>query len=185
MQLGGTGNRAPQGALKHLQEEIVDMNKEKLLKLAALLRADADKPDGIKFDLGFWGITYDPDDDEVEANLDTSKVLTCHTTACAIGLAAISGAFNEDGLGFFINKGDIEFTLHGTKIDGIDAAIKVFDLTYDQASYLFVDDAWLDQTQEASGERQVAERIKRFVKENGIIYRVDYDDNGKRIYVER
>jgi hypothetical protein len=31
------------------------MNKRRLLKLAALLEADAEKTDGIKFDLGSWG----------------------------------------------------------------------------------------------------------------------------------
>ena len=56
------------------------MNKKRLLKLADLLEADAKNKKGIKFD--YWAT----------ANLaDPKEPISCGTSACAMGLAALSG----------------------------------------------------------------------------------------------
>ena len=65
------------------------MNKRRLLKLADLLEADAENKTGVQFDLKGWGHSHDD---------DTPVAVSCGTTACAMGLAVLSGAFADAGL---------------------------------------------------------------------------------------
>jgi hypothetical protein len=60
------------------------MNKRRLLKLADLLVANAHNSKGMRFDLDHWGVFR---------GHKRPRKLDCQTTGCALGLAAMSGAF--------------------------------------------------------------------------------------------
>ena len=141
------------------------MQKRRLMKLAKMLLEDAKKENGIKFDIGTVGRSSDGINPFVPKQV---VALDCGTTACAMGLAAISGAFKKEGLGYKINP----YTLHnqivpkwnGRALDYDQAAMKLFNITKEQANYLF--SPWtypLDKRREAKGEREVVRRIKRVV----------------------
>lgn len=138
--------------------------RKRLLKLADLLEKDANRVDGIKFDLGMWGRITD----------DTAEI-SCGTTACACGLAAMSGAFAKQGLGYKPESPGsdwIKITLHGRcRSSGLHDGsfrniMRFFDLTSQQTSRLFVPAAYMRAgipTRGAEGERAVAKRIRAFV----------------------
>jgi hypothetical protein len=124
------------------------MNKRRLLKLAELLETDAKNKKGIKFDMSTWGEVDNPD-----------KPISCGTSACAMGLAAMSGAFKRAGLGYKIDGfGSLTVNMNG-KGDGIYSAEKLFDITSDEAEFLFI---WTEG-EGAKGERAVAKLIRNFV----------------------
>lgn len=136
------------------------MNKHRLLKLADLLEADAKNRKGIKFDLNVVGMaTYD--DDNKTAKLD------CGTSACAMGLAAISGAFKSAGLSYKITDGwfnNINCTINGRARMYDSAAKKIFGITSREADFLFTPSEYGDcPITGAAGERYVAKRIRDFV----------------------
>jgi len=129
--------------------------KNRLLKLAALLEADAKNKKGVKFDLGTWGSTED-------IGLIPVSV-SCGTTACAVGLAVVSGVFKRSGLyngAYFPGKIVPGFD---NKI-GFGAVEAFFELTQKEAAFLFEDDSYPDYLcRGAKGERFVAKRIRQFV----------------------
>lgn len=137
------------------------MNKRRLLKLARLLEADAQKRRGIKFNLAVVGsVEKMPPDGKVK--------LDCGTQACAMGLAALSGAFRRQGLSYRIRRNvfygiNIDTTMNGRSRDYDRAAMAVFDLTKIQAHFLFSPVEYLETPREAKGERFVAKRIRNFV----------------------
>lgn len=63
------------------------MQIERLKLLAQKLREDAANPNGIKFEIGVW-----------YGDVDGAKPVSCGTTACAMGLAALSPEFQAMGL---------------------------------------------------------------------------------------
>lgn len=131
------------------------MNKRRLLKLADLLEADAKNRKGIKFDLSVWGEVGDAD-----------EPLSCGTTACAMGLAALSGSFMRAGLQHRISCGILEIGFNGDW-DSIRAAQELFDISREDAKDLFVHYSRLKTTSGAAGERAVAKRIRDFVAGKG------------------
>jgi hypothetical protein len=137
------------------------VHTERLLKLADLLEQDADNPKGVKFDLGLWAThgSRGKFPDKLEK-------LDCKTTACAVGLACLSGVFAADGLTWTPDKHDnaIEPIFAGE--DGFPAVEAFFGLSWKQSSYLFTDDAYQRDclpTQGAEAERLVAKRIREMV----------------------
>jgi len=129
------------------------MNKRRLLKLAALLEADAKNRKGVRFDYQQW------------AYLRNEKApISCDTTACALGLAAISGAFRRaGGLSYYrIFDGKIEFTVNGFLTSALNAAETVFDLAAAEARFIFVPHGG-DLFIGARAERAVAKKIRKFV----------------------
>ena len=126
------------------------MNKRRLLKLAGLLEADAKNKAGIKFNMGDWG--------SVE---DHKNPVSCGTTACAMGLAALSGAFKKDGLDYYRNKHFVLFKWKGRCIDGIDAAQRLFELDHHDAWDFFIPSHHPQEG--AVAERHLAKRIRKFV----------------------
>lgn len=134
--------------------------KARLLKLADLLETDAKNKKGMRFDLGTVGQASVPDSAAFAPALD------CGTTACAMGLAAVSGAFKRSaGLSFTIRFGDqIRCTINGRQRDYDDAAMKIFGITRDDAYFLFSPSDYEVTPRGAAGERFVAKRIRAFVK---------------------
>lgn len=137
------------------------MNIERMNKLADLLEADAANPEGVRFDLGTWGrdVNYL---DEYKSGFVEGQVIpiNCNTAACAFGLAAISGAFKDDGLTYQIDDDYLIPEFEG-KI-GIFAATKFFDLRFTAASYLF-DTSSYNTIRGAPAELEVVRRIRSMV----------------------
>ena len=125
------------------------MNKRRLLKLAKLLRADAKNKKGIKFDLSVWGIVP----------LGEPVKLDCNTTACAVGLAVLSGAFKREGLGCTITANIPMPTYRGEC--GFRAVEEFFGIPEWLALHLFHKEEYPPaKRQGAVGERAVATRIE-------------------------
>lgn len=151
------------------------MNKRRLLKLADLLEADASNRKGLRFDLG---VVAEPSDRKSKA-----PAVDCGTTACAMGLAAVSKVFKRAGLGFkvgeFKDNDDesgwgatghwyLKMTMHGTTCGYDDAAVALFDISETEADFLFNPGSYGDPTPRgAKGERIVARRIRKFVEKGG------------------
>lgn len=137
------------------------MNKRRLLKLADLLEADARKKRGIRFNLYTIAMTDLP-----QKNGEPVK-LNCGTQACAMGLAAISGAFQRQGLSYKIRRsGAIETTFDGRLKMYDSAAMALFDISRRQANFLFTPASYPENEMSLRGadaERYVAERIRDFV----------------------
>lgn len=131
------------------------MNKRRLLKLADLLEADAENKKGIKFDLNDWGFgeNYTP----VEH--------ACGTTACAVGLAIISGEFKRAGLyNYWGETGSTRIVPGYKDMRDWPAVRAFFGLGYEGAAFLFSADRYpTSKTTHAAGERYVAKRIRDFV----------------------
>jgi hypothetical protein len=137
------------------------MHSDRLLKLAELLEADAANPVGIQFDLGVWG----------EADSDQPVSLSCGTQACAMGLAVLSGAFEQYGL---LNGANVPYLIIPEMVAipgftnpvGFAAAERLFGILYDDAVRLFSPDYYAGVTVGAEGELVVASRIREFVADN-------------------
>lgn len=128
------------------------MNKRRLLKLADLLEKDAKNKKGIKFDLDTFG--------KVE---DSGKRLSCETTACAIGLAALSGAFRRQGLSAQIDYDGLVTVIYDN-LEDFEAAAALFELSAAASHWLFHPSKYQGRVQVGSvGERVVAKRIRDFV----------------------
>lgn len=140
------------------------MNKRRLLKLADLLEEDAANKKGVKFDLGSWAT---PSEGMTFANTKEVPV-DCNTSACAMGLACISGAFKREGLTYefdysHIYGGHILEPNHEGNI-GFAAARSLFDINDADSYFLFDPDEYpTSKTKGAAGERFVARRIRDFV----------------------
>ena len=127
------------------------MNKRRLLKLADLLEADAKKKTGMKFDIHTWGFVKTP-----------AKPVSCGTHACAMGLAALSGAFKRQGLTAKIDSGVVLFKWKSRVTDdGFVPAKALFDLSFAQADHLFGPFQELpNDGQGAEAARAVAKKIR-------------------------
>lgn len=94
------------------------MNKRRLLKLADLLDENAKNKKGIRYNHGRWGTIA-----------NENEPVSCGTQACALGLAAISGAFRRNGLGYKVNDtGWVSFTIDKAPHNPLYAANKIFDV---------------------------------------------------------
>jgi hypothetical protein len=140
--------------------------KRRLLKLAALLEADAKNKKGIKFNISVVGtISHDQSlDDKDEVKLD------CGTTVCAMGLASLSGAFKHAGLSYKITGNSIWNTINGETMDYDRAAVHIFGIPREIADVLFSPNYYsMNLSKGAEGELEVARRIRLYVAEGEII----------------
>lgn len=143
------------------------MNAERLLRLAAGLKANAANPTGMKFDLWHWG--------SFPANQPQPDI-TCNTVGCAVGFAAVSGIFKKEGLGYKILSGqgifDESIILPTYKdSEGWQAVNDFFDIEYVDSMKLFStysyapegEDPRDEDTKGAEAELKVARRIEEYV----------------------
>ena len=127
------------------------MKTDLLLKLADLLEADANNPHGVRFNLGTW----------ITTSKGAAPEMSCGTQACAMGLAAISGIFKDEGLTY--DHGDVQLiTSHGLRYSGFFAAARLFKIDVTAAIKLFSPDAY-DVRHGIKAELAVAERIRKGV----------------------
>lgn len=146
-----------------------------------LLLADAANPHGVKFNLGTWAEPDRSDKDRItdptivkhtgvfasgRPNLDWAQgaevPVSCGTQACAMGLFAISRAFEDEGLGYNINLSGNLYPVYNEEY-GFDAAARLFDIDVRDAAYLFDPDCYADLPTGEDGERLVAARIEAFI----------------------
>lgn len=135
------------------------MNKRRLLKLAELLEKDARNKKGIRFDMDRWGYVD-----------DTANPLSCGTSCCAMGLAALSGTFKRAGLTASVNHGYVRIKWKNRIVDGFLAAKRLFDITNGQSIILF-SLGRRDLNVGVKGERAKAKQIRKFVK-TGVLKRL-------------
>lgn len=149
------------------------MNKRRLLKLADLLEADARNKNGIRFDLGFLGMSSDFSSGKFEPALD------CGTSGCAMGLAAISGAFKYEGLSYEMMYPFWIRLIWKDRECAFDyAAMELFGITELQAHFLFTAHFYSNDgsvPKGKQGERRVAKRIRDLVA-GRIEARIPFDD---------
>lgn len=148
---------------------------KRLLKLADLLDADAKRKKGISFNFNRWGDLCVPKDANPKTFLESDAVMSCNTQACAMGLAAVSRAFKDDGLtpSFNWSGGNdyrIGFKWKGRNTDGITAATKLFGLEQTIANYLFANAFVPEGGYGGKAERAVAKNIRYYVKTGGCCY---------------
>src|SRR4051812_18831228 len=111
------------------------VGRRRLLKLADLLEADAKNKKGVKFDLEVIAQRSVPNTDvygfeDSDFLPDDTVPIDCGTTACAFGLAALSGVFRRQGLSYTIDGSG--FTpIHGKSRD-MHAARTFFLLSHDE-----------------------------------------------------
>lgn len=145
--------------------------RRRLNKLADLLLADACNKHGVKFDMECWGFVADPKDP-----------VSCGTQCCALGLAALSGAFARAGLNAKIKQNFVSFTFNGrTQHNAFLAGAKTFGISVGEAEHLFSPNTYpefmspLDDFtcpdpgsvrpgEGAEAERVVAERVRKMAK---------------------
>lgn len=147
------------------------MRIDRFIKMAELLEEDAANPEGVKFDLGLWVVPADSPNNFESYPIDTTSVeVDCGTAACGWGLAAISGIFKDEGVGFHIIKessrgtvGMLVPTFDGK--EGLTSAQAFFEVDKSIISKLF-DTPTYDTTKGADAERFVAQRI-RYLIQNG------------------
>ncbi len=154
------------------------MREDLLIRGAELLEADAAKPDGIQFDLATWvkpSIRQEGADIYAFATVPEEKPpISCATSACAMGLFCLSGAFEEEGLSYHFAKHGGGYVLlpdltddTGYQRDGFLAAAYLFDISYEDASYLFDPDNYpADKLTGAQAELYVADRIREYTLGN-------------------
>lgn len=144
------------------QSPLKKVYRDRLRKLARMLVADAKRKKGIKFDLTTVGHFSTPSWEE------TQKVeLNCGTTACAMGLASISGEFKRSGLSYAISSGNntIHCLYRGNRIFYQEAAVLTFGISFQVAEYLFNPATYPNsKLKGAKAELYVAQRIRDTVK---------------------
>jgi hypothetical protein len=150
--------------------------KRRLLKLADMLETDARNKKGVTFNLATVVAKTSEDGSGYSPYAEFNPEPTCGTTACAMGLAAISGEFKRAGLSYTFSKkhGFIVTTWNGRFKEYDDAAVKLFSITKAEANYLFTPMCYQDKSagwgglitstvEGAAGERRVARRIRKLV----------------------
>src|SRR5579859_5509277 len=145
------------------------MYEDRLERLAVLLEKDAHKPDGVKFDLASWAEPSVAGNYRRWESKDVHIPVDCGTTACALGLAVISGEFAKEGLTTSFYGDDSGFLMFPScnEQEGFYAGAELFGIEYDDSRYLFDPDCYDEVPQGAKGELFVAQRIRDFI--NGTI----------------
>lgn len=187
-----------------------DTSRARLALLAKVLREDAAKPDGVTFDLGNWAMPVsDLSDIGEDSRVDTKNwqipeekisnvggweyapadvlepiPVSCGTSACALGLAALTKEFQDMGLSYKYQivtpQGHTENTRGAWMIPeylgfhGLDAGAAFFGISTEDASYFFDPDQYDRTPTHAKGEILVAERIEAFL--DGCIDHDHHDD---------
>lgn len=150
------------------------MYKKRLERLATLLDDNAANPEGIRFNIRQWA--GPADGHETDGHFPTKEKIKvdCGTMACGMGLAAISGVFKKEGLGYTLTGTEGHYMLlptfqeDGNSLDeGYDAAEALFGIDLADAEYLFSGDCYPHLLHKgAKGERYMAQRIRNFIDGN-------------------
>jgi hypothetical protein len=132
----------------------------RMKRLEKLLKRDAKNKKGVSFDMQIWGKV------KGKHNRKPKPELSCNTFACALGLAAISGEFTKEGLGYntqYIghNHWAIDPTFKGEVSFEVGASF--FGLSFDQASWLFSPQSY-SAIEGKEAELEAASRVRYLIK---------------------
>lgn len=136
------------------------MNKQALLKGAKMLDENARNFEGVRFDLYFWGHVH-----------NRRKKLSCSTSACAMGLFALSREFKRlkarilaTGSVMIVwgKNSDPDYTT-----SGIAAATALFDIPRSHAEALFIGISLPNFGRGAKAERGLARGLRAYVRSGG------------------
>lgn len=149
------------------------MKNTRLKRLARLLRKDAANEKGVKFDLSHWAAPADAPEAKFATVPMEPIPVDCGTSACAMGLAVISGEFEKEGL-----RAHYQFGYRGASMEpilddarGFDAAKVLFNITPGQAQWLFSPTSYpRDKRRGAVGELIVARRIESLIRTGKLPY---------------
>ena len=129
-----------------------------MTRLADLLMKNSRNKKGLFFNYGDWGSVED----------GKKPGMNCGTSACALGLAAISGKF--PGLGYAIDRSSNNITLDtnlrkpGEYLTNPEIGALYFDLTDEESCHIFGGGIETEDSIGAKAERAVAKAIRKFVK---------------------
>ena len=157
------------------------MKVKRLERLVKLLRKDARNKKGVKFDLTTWASPANSINRRWITEPDEIPV-SCNTTACAMGLAVISGEFEKEGLyANYVNQWNGVAMQPAIKVkdrkQGMEyvstnfaAARALFGLKHDiEASWLFNPSFYKGSDRRgAKAELKVAKRISKLIKDGGL-----------------
>ena len=130
----------------------------RLSRLATLLENETAKSLGLKFNLETWG-DYDIEHTGV---LFWKKENICQTTACAVGLACLSGEFKADNLKYARNGLGNIYPIYAED-DRWDAVEAFFGLTEKEAIDLFYEDSYDGPVSGPLAEKAGAKRIRALI----------------------
>ena len=141
------------------------MQSDRLLTLAKRL----DRVPVKQFNMTFWGMEWDPEQEEYIDFGDADPAKECGFAGCAVGWACSIPEFRE--LGLNLVHGTPTYNLH----HHFQAAETFFDLSERQAHYLFGTAFYTPRQFRAP--RYVASRLREFVREGGAIHPERNTDN--------
>lgn len=139
------------------------INRKRLAYLAIKLVENAMNPKGAKFDLNRW-----------YRGINKKKPISCGTTACAFGFAALLPAFKKQGLFIHASSPAIQVSkkvaerdfIHCSRYEGkyvltgVNAAAYFFNIPNRDAQNLFLSEAYVGlPISGAAGEMAVATKI--------------------------
>jgi hypothetical protein len=130
----------------------------RLLKGADLLVADAKRPDGIQFDMSTYGRTTSPEAPH-----------SCGTTACAMGLFGLSGAFKRAGFEVTLIERNGNYTLRPRGGSFAECGMALFGLNYDTYASIFASDDESGHWTGAEGELKMAHRLRHFERTGEVL----------------
>jgi hypothetical protein len=148
----------------------IGLQKRRLRRLIKLLEWDVNNKEGVQFDLN---TVAHPTNYPMISFVGKREIpINCGTTACAMGLAAISGEFNKEGLGFTVcNTSRLDIKWKGKFSSYYESAQWLFGITESQALYLFSPSSYPESKQKgAVAERFVIRRIKNVIEGKKINY---------------
>ncbi len=150
------------------------MNKDRIQRFIDLLKADAANPKGVKFDMGVW--TH-PEGavSRRDVPVGTKEVkVDCGTHACALGLAAISGVFKDDGLSFRVwterpdDSVGMLIPTFGT-LQEYEAGAAFLGITQQDANVLFDNNYYpYEKTRGADAELEVVKRLEYLLEHHSL-----------------
>jgi hypothetical protein len=133
------------------------MKTQRLARLAALLERYPNEPDLPQFDLDGWSDSHF----QRRGMFGIFRGPECHTSACAVGLACLSGEFVNDKLSYRMTPNSIEPIFEGA--EGFDAVNKFFGITNKQFDHLFTAEAYDGPTCGPEAALAVAARIRKLI----------------------
>lgn len=152
------------------------MHRENLETLHALLIADANNETGLSFNMNFWIADAKSISEESSGNwrLNTIKKfgipagetitysapINCGTAACAMGLAALSGAFPNLTIENHVGIPTVIYRTLGVRFTDFEAACKLFGISTTYAEWLFGPSSYGLVSKGHEAELEVAKRLR-------------------------
>lgn len=152
-----------------------NMNEDRIQRFILLLEADRVNPTGVKFDMDWWCRPAKATSINGYIDKVIQPDISCNTNACALGLAAISGVFKDEGLTYEQSGGQL-VPIFGNMRD-FDAGAAFFGIGPMEAGALF-DPYYYPAAlrQGAAAEQEVVNRLRWLLQHRTL---KEYDFKGR------